>query len=347
MRDCPTCHRWNAETSAFCTFCGASLVGAAGVPPPPAPLPPSSSLPIPPPPPEQGPVGVVGPSAGARRFRHRTRFVASLLLMVGVLLVLVALVTPWWSASISIGSSGTWTGYLMPGTAASSCSGDCGSLYATCGGNYCYGASDNSGEVWNTGLSSTNGLYEGVLVLLILSLLAGFLAVLLGLRGAYGSSPGRRLTSITMAAGFVAMLFSLLALSVATLGQPSALSHDFSNNITIGGWFCATGSSPTNAFWGSNSGSCAGGGLASSPVTYSWGASVGWYAALLGVLLLALATLMLFREGRAMSRSAGSQVPITSAQLPPPAVPEASQPAGIPPGAELGFPSPPPPPPPT
>jgi hypothetical protein len=264
-----------------------------------------------------------------------------LLLIVGVLLVLIALVTPWWSLAISMGSAGTWTGYLMPGTAASSCSGNCGSLYTTCGGNYCYGASDNSGEEWNNGLTSTNGLYFGVLVLLVISLLAGFLAVLLGLRGAYAERPSRRVQSIALLAATVAMLFVLIAVTVATVGQSGTLSTDFSNNIKIGGWFCGSGASPTNAFWGSNSGSCAGGGLTPLSVTYSWGASVGWYSALVGGLLFLVGVVLLFRDGRTTSR--GTDVPAPPGPLTPApsVVPAAVSPEGVPSGAILEPPLPP------
>jgi len=262
--------------------------------------------------------------------------------MLGVLLVLVSLVTPWWSMTASMGSSGTWTGYLLPGTAASSCSGDCGSLYTTCAGDYCYGASGNSGEVWNNGLSSTNALYESVLALLVLSLLAGFFATFLGFRGAYRAESGRRASAMTVSLGLLATLFLVVALAVAVGGQPTSLASDFSSNAKLAGWFCASGTSPTNAFWGSNSGSCAGGGDTPISISYSWGASVGWYAGLVGLFLLGLGTVIFLTDWRAARRAEtmSLSVPTPGPSAPPMSVTYPG--SGVPPGAGFDLPPPPP-----
>lgn len=304
-------------------------------PAPPPPPPPSSQtfLPPPPPPPpvQRGyvrttrlsapstpPAGWMMPGRESQRrqkYPSRRRLLTALFLITASLLALIALVTPWWSISLTISPSGSYaggsfTGFLMPGgSAASSCSGDC------------YGLGRNTGVAWNHWLTATNGLYEGILALMVLVLIAVFFSTFLGLRSATRSTVSRRSLTVLILATFVAMLLLLVAVSLAVADQPGALSSDFYTSGTPNVqemFFCASGASPTTSFWGSNSGSCTGGQDAFFPVQYSWGASVGWYAALVSLLLLLFALLLLILSWREMRATAKSSVPMPAVVPPPP-----------------------------
>lgn len=232
------------------------------------------------------------------RFRDRRRLAGAWVMAVAIALVLVALVLPWWSVTITVGSN-TWTGYLFPGTALDTCSGNCANLYSTCGGlQQCWGASQNTGYIWDNDLTNANALYGGILVLLVLAVVSGFLAVLLGFQNAYIEMPTRRRRWTFLLSSVVATIFVFVAVVAVVALQPGALSSDFSSLMEYNLWMCGPGASPTNSFWGSNSGSCTGGALLSGvPVQYSWGAWVGWYVALVALLLLVFDLLLFVRVG--------------------------------------------------
>lgn len=332
MRVCPACGRPNKDSGSFCIFCGGQLPTSTAPPPPPPP----SIQPPPPPPPSSPPVlGGSFPNTGPgvpsspparwgtpvpvferpRKYPNRRRLLTALVLIAASLFALIALVTPWWSISLTISpsgsySGGSWTGYLMPGSsAASSCSGDC------------YGLGRDTGVAWNHWLTATNGLYEGILALVVLALISAFFATFLGLRGATSPTVSRRSLTVLILATFVATLLMLVAIALVVAAQPGTLSSDFSTYGTPnvqGLFFCASGASPTNSFWGSNSGSCNGGQDTFFPVGYSWGASVGWYAALVSLLLLLFALLLLMMSWREMRATVPASAPGPTVAPPPP-----------------------------
>jgi hypothetical protein len=351
MQDCPVCRRSNEKDAGFCRFCGSPLSGPVGLlPPPPAPLPPPPQFTAAPP----AFSSPITESAGGTpaRTRHRRRFLASTLVIVGVCLTLVALTTPWWFLSINQGSN-NWTGYVFPGTAASSCTGDCGNLYWTC--SYVSGCSDaahSSGHWWDAEFTNIHNFYEGILAALLLGLLAGLFTVFAGLRGSYRATLSPQRALLPLLGCGLALLLVLIAVCAAVFGQPGAVGSDFSGWVVWSLWFCAPGASPTSSFWGSNSGSCAGGTDNTYSVNYSWGPSVGWVAALLAVIVLLVAALLLLLDWVSLRRNTRGVGPTPSLGIPPPPgtpapppdlvapPPQAWGPPAPPPGIASSFPAP-------
>jgi hypothetical protein len=226
--------------------------------PPQQPTPPSFGVPHPMQPPQRT------PTAQARG----RRLTASTLILVAAILLTVSLFVSWWTANVSGGGTNE-TLYFLPGYSYS----------AT--GNAGMGVFSGSQTYAAAGFTHLGQLYEVVLWVGIVSLIAAFIAAILGYIGAFGvfrSRAGHRATLVLTVVSFVT---AVLLPPLVTLGQPGAFAAD-----SNGG--CGAGTSPCNSFWGS---------MTTDGVTSSWGADVGWYLALAAAVLVVVA-LVLFLSSR-------------------------------------------------
>jgi hypothetical protein len=184
------------------------------------------------------------------------------LALVGTILLLVALVIPWWFASFTEGQDNGMIQFLP------------GSQYSGSGvindesfsGSQQYSAAN---------LTNVGNLYGAVLDGGLLAGVLGFVAIFLGFFGARGSFQTRTpLYLILVALGLTALIVTVMPLWVAS-AQPGAFAQDGTFAGSGGG--CPLTSSPCNTFWGSAS-------VGSDSV--SWGAGFGWYLTIVAAIFL-------------------------------------------------------------
>jgi hypothetical protein len=195
----------------------------------------------------------------------------ALLLVVSFVLVLVALVTPWWGYSTNATNDNVSFSFL-PGS----------SYNVVCAGSHCGDLSSSSGQYSAIG-GSLSDVYEGVLGLVAAAVaLVGIAALCTGY-----SVLARRSKPIqpflTRLCLVLAPLLVLTAILWTAAGQPGS----FPSGATFVG-SSSNGASPSTSFWGSNPADGA-----------TWGAGAGWYLGTVAVLLLfgvLLAVLLLARH---------------------------------------------------
>ncbi|MDE1819903.1 MAG: hypothetical protein KGI98_03495 [Euryarchaeota archaeon] len=212
-------------------------------------------------------------------YKHQKRLIASILLLVGAVLLIVSIATPFWSDTES-GSGVTYTIQFFAGNewkeicSGSSCpTGTLTCTYSSSGGGC-------------PALTNTGNLYGGVSGLLTGAIVLGFIAAILGLMGALALSFGRIQMLLTWLLILVALALAIAAPMWALGGQPGALTSDYSSGS------CA-GTSPCNSFFGN---ACPSG--TPSGVSCNWGAGAGWYMAIAGFALLLVGFLFLFMTRR-------------------------------------------------
>jgi|GEM_PF-5496075 len=233
-----------------------------------------------------------------------------LLVVVAFVIVLASLTTSWWGYSVSSGGT-TQSVQFLPGSNYNiACTGHCSVASAS--------------NAYSAIPGSLNTIYEGVLGLLIASAaMIGLAALFLG----FGAL-GRRPTPIQPFWTRLFLLLSPLLLFVAVVwtagGQPSAFP---SGGSPFGGTG-SSGESPANSFWGS-----------SATDSAQWGAGIGWYLAVVGVVILlvvVIVTLVLNRRPMSTpelrTRNAVFVAPVVpKGYTPPPTVPPSRSPVTRPP----------------
>jgi hypothetical protein len=189
------------------------------------------------------------------------RFIASVIILVGAIVLISALFMPWYSYKTPVGTgSVTITFYPgMPGTNGTiqySCSG-----LPSCPAQTSYSTQDLN----NTGTIAEVGYY-----LLIVGFVLGIIGAIVGI--ASRSKPRRAHTAVPLAV--IALILAIVAVGLFAAELPTAISNDVKSH---------TGSGPWSSFFGSSSGA-------------SWGPAIGWYLAivafvflLVGVIVLAIA----------------------------------------------------------
>jgi hypothetical protein len=214
-----------------------------------------------------------------QRYGRRPSALPTILLLIGLALLIGSLLGAWWTFTIQApNDEGTVTYSFQLGA----------QYTATCsGGTDCSSVDTGALAYASHGLGAVGELYEGILGVELAALLLTVLACLAGLAGALGYWRGRVPMLLGTALALAALLLVLSAvISVAVL-QPSALAQS-------GGGIAGSGSpSPGSSFWGSCSGGGASHGACSTgpgggTITADWGASAGWFLALLSSGFLAL-----------------------------------------------------------
>lgn len=302
MISCTGCGRANDVDARYCAGCGQTLPVA------------SAPLPIPPPPPGFVGGGPLSPPLEAapprraprsRRFKFRPtpRFLVGTMLLIAFVLTLISLGTAWWSYSTNT-TGETVTVNFLPGS----------NYNVTCAGNHCGGFTAGSPPYSALG-GSLGGVYETILVLVAVSAALAAFAALFGGLSALGRNVGGWARGGVLLFSGAAAIVLLVAVAWLPGAQPGAFPSGSSFTATSGG------ASPGTTYWGSNPAG-----------TISWGAGVGWYAAVVSVALLLTAVALLMVLGRqrftvpgrrSRSSVSSSAVPYR-AYAPPPSEPKSS-----------------------
>ncbi len=174
-----------------------------------------------------------------------------------------------------------------------------GNYNVTCSGSGCAGFSAGSFPYSNFGGSIVT-LYGVVLGLMGLGVALTGLAAIVAVLAVLGRKTGWWQRSGSFVFVFLSVITTLIALVAAVTAQPGA----FASNTTFPG-LGSGGASPLTSFWGSNPAG-----------TATWGAGVGWYVALVTVVLLSVVTAMIIVHGRERLAVPGRR---TRAAAPPPA----------------------------
>lgn len=208
-------------------------------------------------------------------YKHQKRLIASILLLVGAVLLIVSVSTPFWSYT-ETGGGITVTQQFFPGSEwKETCSGSgCPTGTVTC----TYSSSGGGCPA----LTNTGNLYGGVYGLIVGAIVLGFIAGILSLMGALAISFGRIQMLLVWLLVLVAFALAIAGPMWALGGQPGALTSDYSGSA-------CTGTSPCNSFFGS---SCPSG--SPSGTSCNWGAGIGWYMAIAGFALLLVGFFFLF-----------------------------------------------------
>lgn len=229
-----------------------------------------------------------------------------LLMIIGAILLIVALLTSWYTYSAKTSESfagnsatGTINLDLHPGSnyvssSSYSCSGpQASSLCPSSTSNSCpYVSSSSSNSCPAGNFNKTGALYAVTEYLVIGGLVLGLLAGILAFVS--GGKPGMRKGALAL--GIIALLLAIATPITLLAAQPGAIKAD-SSNVPSGS------SGPWSSYFGSCSGSsCGTGGGPNSSAT--WGPSVGWYLSIVAFIVFLLGTMMIMRGGKDSSSMA-------------------------------------------
>jgi hypothetical protein len=193
--------------------------------------------------------------------RSGKRFVSSLIVLIGGVLALTSAWIAWWSLS----GSGVTLSFL-PGSS----------------GTLSYGGTTTTNTYASGGLGQVGALYEAILALTIVSGVLAIIAGILGIvlrAGRMKPSTAGKVKGLSIAA----LVLVLVAVAVAPGLQPYLI-----NQSSDGSSFCSTFNGPCSSYWGSST---------VSGTTFTWGAAIGWYLALVGFVLI-LVGLILWNSAR-------------------------------------------------
>ncbi|MCI4334371.1 MAG: hypothetical protein L3K04_01865 [Thermoplasmata archaeon] len=255
----------------------------------------------------------------------RKGMLGGLLLIIGAILLVVALLTSWYSFTIT--ESATVEGQSLSGSVQTSLYP--GSDYKTTTSGYFGGNTTTcpyAGTTSTSGCSpyarnQTGALYSVAEFLtiggLVLGLLAGILALMTTGR------PGMRKGA--MALGILALLLALVTPMVLLAGQPAAIKND---EAQYGGHAPTNGSGPDTSFFGSCSGSSCEGGSPAPGVSISgtWGPSTGWYLSI-GAFVVFLLGILIVRGAKGQD-AMPAPAPAAPADSSMPSNPPANPPMG-------------------
>lgn len=261
-----------------------------------------STLP-PPPPPPAAPLRQFTLTSARRRLSVKgSRLLASTLLLFSSILLAVSMGVSWWSASSSGGGKASVVSFL-PGS----------QYWAETAGTA------STPSYLSAGLLHVGQLYEAVLVIGIVAIIAGFAGMLLSYVGALGGFKSRKFLPITLLLTLVSFVGAVVLPTLVAAGQPGAFTAD--NTSGFGGTGCGASPTPCTSFWNS---------ITNAGVTVSWGADVGWYLAIAAAVLLVVALLLLWTTRRLPYTRA--EMSATPSVAPAPATGQADS-SSVPPAA--------------
>jgi hypothetical protein len=210
----------------------------------------------------------------------RGRMVGAAIVLVGAILLIAALFTPWYMEQFS-NSGNTETMYAYPGIPTSS-----GTIQYTCSGiSSCPGSTSYSAH----NLTNSGNIAEAGYFLIIGGLVLGLIGAILGFTS--GNNPRRARPAMTLA--LVGGILAIAAVGAFVAALPSAIGSDTPGH---------TGTGPWSSFFGSTS---LGGG------TLTWGPGIGWYLGIVAfvVLLVGMIVLARARKDPSVPAAAAPAVP--------------------------------------
>lgn len=204
------------------------------------------------------------------------RLVASIIVLIGAILLIVAVLTPWYTTKIS-NAAGSETQSFYPGLPSQN-----GTIQYSCSGQIpCPPQTSYSTLNYN----NTGAIAEAGFYLLIVGAILGIIGMIFGVMSR--GNPRRAGTAIALAV--VALILAVAAPSIYAGVLPGAVNKDIPTvarpPISGGPWSTFMGSSSfTEPVVGST--------------TFSWGPTTGWYIAFAAfvVLLIGAILLIAFRK---------------------------------------------------
>lgn len=196
------------------------------------------------------------------------RLTAAAITIVSGILFAVSTAVPWWSLSGLFSSFGSGTVQFLPGDSYSASA----------------GSSSASGTYSSLGLGPVGGLYEGILAIAIVLTALSMLFGALGIVGGLGRLRSPRWFGAIRNVGILVTAVAVFAIVIVPALQPT-LFHRSAPGTCAGS---SGAQSPCSNFWGSAS---AGG------TSISWGADLGWYLTIAG-LVLAIAAVVIWASSR-------------------------------------------------
>lgn len=203
------------------------------------------------------------------------RLVASIIVLIGAILLIVALLTPWYMTKIS-NAYATETQTFYPGIPS-----DNGTIQYSCSGHIsCPSQTSYSKLNYN----NTGAIAEAGFFMLLIGAILGIIAVIFG---AMSRGNARRVRP-AIALAVIALILALAAPSIYAVVLPGAVGKDIPNAAR------PTSSGPWGSFMGSSS--------FTEPIigsnTLNWGPTDGWYLAFAAfvVLLIGVILLIAFRK---------------------------------------------------
>jgi hypothetical protein len=217
------------------------------------------------------------------------RLIASVIVLIGAVLLIAALVTPWYSFKTPVpevpGATVTSNSYPdLPSTS--------GGIQYSCSGLPAAAACPSSTSYNDARLNNTGNIAETGFFLLIVGLVVGIVAFIFGIM----SRGNVRRVTPAIALAVVAMIFAIITPVLFAAALPNAISKDSPG---------ATGSGPWSSFIGSSSGA-------------SWGPAVGWYLSIGAFVVLLIGLILLFLWRRQPAEPAPVTAPAPSAPSPTP-----------------------------
>jgi hypothetical protein len=227
------------------------------------------------------------------------RLVGAIIILIGAILLIAALLTPWYAYETSFASGGSITqnSYLgMPsanGTIQYSCSSTL-PPFPSCPSQTSY-ASTTPKET-NVGNIAETGFF-----LLIVGIILGFLVTIFG----FVARSNARRSGFAIALGVLALLLAIITPVLFVAALPSAISNDISSAYRP-----ANTSGPWSSFMGSSS----------SPyrnplnggVSLNWGPALGWYLSIVAFVTLLIGVILLFIGRKESPAAATTSAPAST-----------------------------------
>lgn len=229
------------------------------------------------------------------------RLVASIIVLVGAILLIAALFTPWYTTKVS-NAYATETQTFYPGFPSQN-----GTIQYSCSGEIkCPSQTSYSSLNYNnTGMIAEEGFF-----MLVLGAILGIIGMVFGVMSR--GNPRRAAPAIALA--IIALILALIAPTLYAVVLPGAVSKDIPTAARP-----PTSSGPWSSFMGSSSFVLPE--IGSNSVT--WGPTTGWYLAFaaFAVLLIGVILLVVFRKEPAPAPAAAPAATGTTPTAPPPSTP--------------------------
>ncbi|MGA8276327.1 MAG: hypothetical protein WB852_08570 [Thermoplasmata archaeon] len=226
------------------------------------------------------------------------RMIAAVLILIGAILLIGALVTPWYSyESSGNGLSETRNYYLgMPSTN--------GTIQPVCSG---LPSCPTQTSYSTQNLNNTGSLAEAGFFMVIGGFALGIIAAILGVV----SRRNPRRAAPVMALAALALVLAIAAPGLFAVSLPGAAAKDSPGHL---------GSGPWSSFFGSNSTTISG-----ITITTTWGPGIGWYLSIVAFVILLVGVILLARYRREPPQPMTAPAPVvpTTSTMPPPSSPPA------------------------
>jgi len=226
------------------------------------------------------------------------RLVAAVIVLVGVILLIAALLMPWYTEKVSLGGGDTTVNFF-PGLPSQS-----GSVSWSCSGGASCPSNETSYSGFIPALTNVGNIAEAGFFLLIVGIIVGVIAAAFGFMSRTNSRRAMPATTL----GLLAMILALIAPIMFAALLPGAVSNDISSTSPQR---YGSSSGPWSSFIGSTT--------FTTPVgsaSFSWGPGVGWYLGIAAFVVLLIGVVLFLMSRKEPASPAPATAPAPSAAPP-------------------------------